>query len=65
MAELAKLPLRLAAVAEGAGLPEVVGRTPKLGCGARHGRPLATAVLQAIERGNVVVEEAPRLSLAG
>jgi hypothetical protein len=34
MAELAKLPLRLAAVAEGAGLPEVVGRAPKLGCGA-------------------------------
>ena len=30
MAELAKLPLRLAAIAEGAGLPEVVGRTPKL-----------------------------------
>src|SRR5579863_5082100 len=34
MAELAKLPLRLATVAEGASLPEVVGRTPKLGCGA-------------------------------
>ena len=30
MAELAKLQLRLAAVAQGTGLPEVVGRTPKL-----------------------------------